>query len=117
MKNNYACYTLDGDNIRCGLNSNLGFSLEDRAENIRRISEVSKLFADSGLICITSFISPLEEVINIYNLNFNIELKSKLITNRPVTHSVRPVSPLVLLFAVCNGSFGGEFGILKKKII
>ena len=81
MKNNYACYTLDGDNIRCGLNSNLGFSLEDRAENIRRISEVSKLFADSGLICITSFISPLEEVINIYNLNFNIELKSKLITN------------------------------------
>ena len=62
IKNNYACYTLDGDNIRCGLNSNLGFSLEDRAENIRRISEVSKLFADSGLICITSFISPLEQV-------------------------------------------------------
>ena len=62
IKHKFATYTLDGDNIRCGLNSNLGFSLEDRAENIRRISEVSKLFADSGLICITSFISPLEQV-------------------------------------------------------
>lgn len=51
-------YRLDGDNIRHGLNKNLGFSAEDRAENIRRIGEVSKLFADAGLICLTSFISP-----------------------------------------------------------
>jgi adenylylsulfate kinase len=51
-------YRLDGDNIRMGLNRNLGFSAEDRAENIRRIGEVSKLFADSGSIAITSFISP-----------------------------------------------------------
>jgi adenylylsulfate kinase len=51
-------YRLDGDNIRMGLNKNLGFSADDRAENIRRIGEVAKLFADAGMITITSFISP-----------------------------------------------------------
>ena len=51
-------FRLDGDNIRHGLNSNLGFSREDRAENIRRIGEVAKLFAESGSIAITAFISP-----------------------------------------------------------
>ena len=51
-------YVLDGDNIRHGLNKNLGFSPEDRKENIRRISEVANLFADAGLIAITAFISP-----------------------------------------------------------
>jgi adenylylsulfate kinase len=51
-------YRLDGDNIRFGLNRNLGFSAEDRAENIRRIGEVAKLFSDAGIITITSFISP-----------------------------------------------------------
>ncbi|KAB1271340.1 Bifunctional 3'-phosphoadenosine 5'-phosphosulfate synthase 2, partial [Camelus dromedarius] len=52
------CYSLDGDNVRHGLNKNLGFSPWDREENIRRIAEVAKLFADAGLVCITSFISP-----------------------------------------------------------
>lgn len=51
-------YLLDGDNIRMGLNKNLGFSAEDRAENIRRIGEVAKLFSDAGLITLTAFISP-----------------------------------------------------------
>jgi adenylylsulfate kinase len=51
-------YVLDGDNIRHGLNSNLGFSPDDRTENIRRIGEVAKLFTDSGVIVFTSFISP-----------------------------------------------------------
>ncbi len=51
-------YTLDGDNIRHGLNKNLGFSPEDRKENIRRISEVTNLFLDAGLIILTAFISP-----------------------------------------------------------
>ncbi len=51
-------YRLDGDNVRHGLNKNLGFSAEDRTENIRRIGEVAKLFADAGMIAITSFISP-----------------------------------------------------------
>lgn len=56
------CYSLDGDNVRHGLNKNLGFSAGDREENIRRIAEVAKLFADAGLICITSFISPFTKV-------------------------------------------------------
>ncbi len=51
-------YVLDGDNVRHGLNQNLGFSPEDRTENIRRIGEVAKLFTDSGIIVMTSFISP-----------------------------------------------------------
>ena len=51
-------YILDGDNIRHGLNKNLGFSPEDRAENIRRIGEVAKLFRDAGIINMTAFISP-----------------------------------------------------------
>src|SRR5215208_4781824 len=54
-------YRLDGDNIRMGLNKNLGFSAEDRAENIRRIGEVAKLFSDAGVIAITSFISPYKK--------------------------------------------------------
>lgn len=55
-------YVLDGDNIRTGLNAGLGFSDDDRRENIRRIAEVSKLFADAGMITINSFITPTEEL-------------------------------------------------------
>lgn len=58
MQRGKHAYRLDGDNVRHGLNKNLGFSAEDRTENIRRIGEVAKLFADAGLITITSFISP-----------------------------------------------------------
>lgn len=54
-------YLLDGDNVRHGLNKDLGFSIEDRKENIRRIGEVAKLFVDAGLIILTTFISPLQE--------------------------------------------------------
>ena len=54
----HLAYVLDGDNIRHGLNVNLGFSAEDRAENIRRIGEVGKLFADTGVITLASFVSP-----------------------------------------------------------
>ncbi len=53
---------LDGDNLRTGLNANLGFSAEDREENIRRVAEVAKLFANCGIITICSFISPTEEI-------------------------------------------------------
>ena len=52
------CYLLDGDNVRHGLNKNLGFSADDRTENIRRIGEVGKLMTDAGLIVLTAFISP-----------------------------------------------------------
>ncbi|EIT68550.1 MULTISPECIES: adenylyl-sulfate kinase [Hydrocarboniphaga] len=51
-------YRLDGDNVRLGINKNLGFSAEDRAENIRRIGEIAKLFVDSGVIVLSSFVSP-----------------------------------------------------------
>lgn len=55
---NYSTYLLDGDNVRHGLNGDLGFSQSDRMENIRRIGEVSKLFVDAGLVVITAFVSP-----------------------------------------------------------
>ncbi|MGK9045384.1 adenylyl-sulfate kinase [Mammaliicoccus vitulinus] len=58
-------YRLDGDNIRHGLNQNLGFSPEDRKENIRRIGEVGKLMVDAGVVTMTAFISPYEEDRNI----------------------------------------------------
>lgn len=58
VERGHLSFVLDGDNIRHGLNKNLGFSPEDRDENIRRIGEVSKLFADAGLLTLTSFISP-----------------------------------------------------------
>lgn len=54
-------YSLDGDNIRAGLNNNLGFSEEDRSENLRRIAEVSNLFLDAGVVVIAAFIAPLEK--------------------------------------------------------
>ena len=59
-----ACLTqiLDGDNIRSGLNNNLGFSDEDRKENIRRIAEVAKLFANAGVVTLASFITPMAEL-------------------------------------------------------
>lgn len=58
---NHNVYVLDGDNIRHGLNSNLGFSPEDRVENIRRVAEVAKLLADAGVIAVTAFISPYRQ--------------------------------------------------------
>jgi adenylylsulfate kinase len=58
VQRGHLAYVLDGDNIRHGLNKNLGFSPEDRSENIRRIGEVAKLFTDSGVVVLTSFISP-----------------------------------------------------------
>ena len=58
IERGHLAYVLDGDNIRHGLNKNLGFSAEDRTENIRRIGEVGRLFADAGIITLSSFVSP-----------------------------------------------------------
>jgi bifunctional enzyme CysN/CysC len=58
---NYHVYVLDGDNVRHGLNSNLGFSPDDRVENIRRVAEVAKLMADAGVVVVTAFISPYRQ--------------------------------------------------------
>ena len=62
QKRGLLCRILDGDNIRSGINNNLGFSAEDRVENIRRIAEVGKLFVDTGIITIAAFISPNNEI-------------------------------------------------------
>jgi len=61
IENKHQAYILDGDNIRHGLNKNLGFSPEDRSENIRRIGEMAKLFTDANIITITAFISPYRQ--------------------------------------------------------
>lgn len=61
LENSHQAYILDGDNIRHGLNKNLGFSPEDRSENIRRIGEVARLFTDANIITITAFISPYRQ--------------------------------------------------------
>ena len=74
----FFCQVLDGDNIRSGINNNLGFNQEDRLENIRRISEVSKLLINTGMITICSFISPTNEIRqmakNIIGVNDFIEI-------------------------------------------
>lgn len=61
-KRGLLCRILDGDNIRSGINNNLGFTEEDRVENIRRIAEIGKLFVDTGIITIAAFISPNNEL-------------------------------------------------------
>jgi adenylylsulfate kinase len=61
LHNGVTCYRLDGDNIRFGLNKDLGFSEADRNENIRRIGEVARLFADAGTIVVTAFIAPYQK--------------------------------------------------------
>jgi adenylylsulfate kinase len=65
FQENFVVQLLDGDNIRSGINKNLGFSEEDRKENIRRIAEIAKLYLSSGIITINSFISPTAETRNI----------------------------------------------------
>ena len=68
---NYKTYLLDGDNIRHGLNNDLGFDEQSRVENIRRIGEVSKLFLDAGIIVITAFISPFKSDRKLVRTLFN----------------------------------------------
>jgi adenylylsulfate kinase len=65
FKRGFLCQVLDGDNVRSGINSNLGFSNIDRLENIRRIAEVSKLFVSTGVITINAFVSPTNEIRNL----------------------------------------------------
>lgn len=61
IERGHLCYRLDGDNVRLGINKNLGFSAEDRTENIRRIGEICKLFVDTGVIVLSSFVSPYRD--------------------------------------------------------
>ena len=62
ISNGIATYSLDGDNVRKGLNKNLTFSETDREENVRRVAEVARLFADAGFVCLCSLVSPYSKV-------------------------------------------------------
>ena len=64
MTRGVPAFSLDGDNMRFGLNSDLGFTDNDREENIRRVAEVGKLFAESGVVTLCSFVSPFRQVLN-----------------------------------------------------
>lgn len=75
---------LDGDNIRSGINNNLGFSEEDRIENIRRISEVSKLFINCGIITINCFVSPTEDIRNLAKKIIGAENMIEVFINTPI---------------------------------
>jgi len=80
----YFSQLLDGDNIRSGINNNLGFSESDRIENIRRISEISKLFSQSGIICINSFVSPTVEIRKIARDIIGEDLFLEVFINTPL---------------------------------
>ncbi len=80
----YFAQVLDGDNIRSGINSNLGFSLEDRQENIRRIAEIAKLYLNSGIITLNSFISPTVEIRNFAKEIIGAENFIEIYINAPI---------------------------------
>lgn len=80
----YFAQVLDGDNIRSGINSNLGFSLEDRQENIRRIAEIAKLYLNSGIITLNSFISPTVEIRNFAKKIIGAENFIEIYINAPI---------------------------------
>ena len=107
--NNYNTYILDGDNVRMGLNKDLGFSPEDRKENIRRISEVAKLFADSGKVVMTAFISP-------YNQDRNEARKLigddfiEIFVNTPIDECIQR-DPKGLYKKALNGEIKGFTGV------
>lgn len=83
------CRILDGDNIRSGINNNLGFSPEDRIENIRRIAEVSKLFVDTGVITIAAFISPNNELREMASAIIGKENFLEVYVNTPIEECER----------------------------
>lgn len=83
------CRILDGDNIRSGINNNLGFSAEDRVENIRRIAEVSKLFIDTGVITIAAFISPNNELREMASSIIGKENFLEIYVNTPIEECER----------------------------
>jgi len=80
----FFCQVLDGDNIRTGINNNLGFSPEDRMENIRRIAEVSRLLLNTGMITICSFISPTHKIRNLARKIIGAEDFIEIFLNPPL---------------------------------
>lgn len=88
-KKGYTTMLLDGDNVRSGINNNLGFSAEDRKENIRRIAEVSKLFLQAGIITINSFVSPTEEIRSLAREIIGPENMVEVFINTPIEECER----------------------------
>lgn len=88
-KRGLLCRILDGDNIRSGINNNLGFSAADRIENIRRIAEVSKLFIDTGVITIAAFISPNNELREMASSIIGKENFLEIYVNTPIEECER----------------------------
>jgi adenylylsulfate kinase len=84
FKQGFFTYLLDGDNIRHGLNVDLGFSEKDRVENIRRVGEVSKLFVDAGLVVITAFISPFRSDRELIKNLFEDDEFMEIFINTPI---------------------------------
>ncbi|HPE86933.1 MAG: adenylyl-sulfate kinase [Bacteroidales bacterium] len=80
----FVCQLLDGDNIRSGINNNLGFSIRDRKENIRRIAEVAKLFKDSGIIILAAFVSPTRNIRNMAREIIGTEDFLEIFVNPPL---------------------------------
>lgn len=89
QKRGLLCRILDGDNIRSGINNNLGFSEEDRVENIRRIAEIGKLFVDTGIITIAAFISPSNELRQLASQIIGKENFMEIYVNTPIEECER----------------------------
>ena len=102
-------YILDGDNVRMGLNKDLGFSPEDRKENIRRISEVAKLFADSGKVVMTAFISPYKDDRDVARKLIGEDF-IEIFVNTPIDECIQR-DPKGLYKKALNGEIKGFTGI------
>ena len=105
----YNTYILDGDNVRMGLNKDLGFSPEDRKENIRRISEVAKLFAESGKVVMTAFISPYIDDRNEARKLIGEDF-TEIFVNTPIDECIKR-DPKGLYKKALNGEIKGFTGI------
>ena len=101
---------LDGDNTRTGINKNLGFSLEDRQENIRRIAEISRLFLDAGIICVNSFVSPTHEIRNLAKQIIGKEDFIEIYVNTPL-HICEQRDVIGLYAKARSGQIKGFTGI------
>lgn len=86
------CRILDGDNIRSGINNNLGFSENDRTENIRRIAEVSKLFVDCGIVTLAAFISPTRAIRHMASEIIGKKISWKFLSVLPLKNAKREMS-------------------------
>jgi adenylylsulfate kinase len=119
FQENFVAQLLDGDNIRSGINKNLGFSEEDRKENIRRIAEIAKLYLSSGIITINSFISPCEsrDVKGLYKKARAGEIQGFTGVNQAYEEPENPALELRTDLLSVDEAVDILFTFLKKHII